>query len=114
MADWTYKPNYGQSVAADAPPTLQTKLDDGKVISRVKHTNAPEDWIETYSLSATEFNAAKAFYDARGRATSFTKLSYDDAGVFTTERTVRFDGPFSWIAIGPDWFDVTLKFTRHY
>jgi hypothetical protein len=114
MADWTYQPDYDQEVSDDSPPTLQTKLDDGKVISRVKHTNAPEDWTETYSLSGAQFDTAKAFYDSHGRATAFTKVSYDVYGTPAQERTVRFDGPWTWTRTGDDWFTVTLKFTRHY
>lgn len=114
MADWTYSPHYDQRIESGPPPTLQTKLDDGKVISRVKHPSAPEDWTEEYWFSGSQFDAAKAFFDARGVATSFTKVSYDLAGTPAFEATVRFDGPFAWQRSGQDLFVVTLKFTRHF
>ena len=114
MADWTYAPKMEVSISSGPPPTLQTTLDDGKVLSRVKHTNAPEDWSEEYWFTGAQFDTAKAFYDARGTATSFTKLSYDIYGTAATERTVRFDGPWQWQQVGPQAYIVTLKFTRHY
>jgi hypothetical protein len=114
MADWTYSPNFDQQVDSGPPVTLQTKLDDQKVISRVKSTNAPEDWSEVYAFTGAQFDTAKAFYDARGIATPFTKLSWDVAGTPAQERTVRFAGPWSWVRSGPDYFTVTLKFTRHF
>jgi len=114
MADWTYAPNIDQEVSAGPSPTLQTVLDDGKVLSRVKHANAPEAWSEEYWFTGAEFDTAKAFYDARGVSTSFTKVSYDLYGTPTQERTVRFAGPWAWKRSGEDFFVVTLTFTRHY
>lgn len=114
MADWTYAPRFDVNVTAAPPLTLQTTLDDGKVMSRVKHTNKPEDWAEEYWFDGPTFDTAKAFYDARGISTSFTKLGYDVYGTPTQERTVRFDGPWQWIQVGPRTYQVTLKFTRHY
>jgi hypothetical protein len=114
MADWTYAPNYDLHVEYGPPETLQTTLDDGKVISRVKHSNAPQDWSEVYSFTGAQFDTAKAFYTTKGIATSFTKLGYDVYGTPTWEQTVRFDGPWSWTQAGPNMFFVTLKFTRHY
>jgi hypothetical protein len=114
MADWTYAPQYDAGGEQEPPPTLQTKLSDKKVISRVKAAPADESWSEEFWLHGTEYDAAKAFYEARGVATPFTKLSYDLAGTPTTERSVRFDGPFSWRRSGPDLFIVTLRFVRNY
>jgi len=114
MADWAYSPDFDQRVEYGPNPTLQTKLDDGKVISRVKHSNLPEEWSEIYSFTGAQFDTAKAFYDARGIATSFTKISWDIYGTPAQERTVRFAGPWAWERSGPDYFTVTLKFTRHY
>jgi len=114
MADWAYQPQYSASVEDSPPPTLQTVLTDLKVISRVKGSNAPEIWSEEYWFTGTEFDAAKAFYDARGLATSFTKLSWDVYGTPTTEKTVRFASPFSWTREGQSFFVVTLRFTRHF
>jgi hypothetical protein len=114
MADWTYDPQFDASAESGPAPTLQTRMDDGKVISRVKHTNIPETWTETYWLTGAQFDTAKAFYDARGISTAFTKLGYDLYGTPTQERTVRFAGPWAWVRSGPDWFTVSLTFTRHY
>jgi hypothetical protein len=114
MADWAYAPQFNASVAAGPPPTFQTVLDDGKVISRVKHSNIPETWSEEYWFTGAEFDTAYAFYLTKGVATSFTKLSWDVYGTAAQERTVRFAGPFEWQRSGQDFFTVTLTFTRHY
>ena len=114
MADWTFAPEIDASAEWGPPPTLQTTLSDGKVISRQKHANAPETWEEEFKLSGSEFDTAKAFYESKGLITSFTKLSYDLFGTPTTERTVRFASPFAWTRAGEDYFIVRLTFTRHY
>jgi hypothetical protein len=115
VADWTYAPIIDDAAVESGPPvTLQTKLDDGKVISRIKHANIPERWTETYQFDGTTFDTAKAFYDARGIVTSFTKLSWDVYGTPTQERTVRFASPWSWQRSGQNFFTVSLTFERHY
>jgi hypothetical protein len=114
MADWPYAPQYGASVSAGPPPTAQTVLDDGKVISRVKNVNIPEGWSEEYWFTGAEFDAAYAFYLSKGIAIAFTKVSYDLYGTPTQERTVRFAGSWQWQRSGLDFFTVTLTFARHY
>jgi hypothetical protein len=114
MADWTFAPQFAMQQASGPPPTLQTVLDDGKVISRVKHTNSPETWTEEYLLTGAEFDTAKAFYDTKGVATSFTKVAYDVHGSPTTERTVRFNSSWSWQKLAPNVYKVSLVFVRHY
>jgi hypothetical protein len=114
MADWAYLPNYEATVTAPPPVTLQTVLEDQKVISRVKSLNALERWGEVYSFTKVDHDVAKAFFDAHGIATSFTKQSFDVGGTPTQERTVRFDGPWEITRVGDDWIDVALTFVRHF
>jgi len=114
MADWTYIPQFGHRVLYGPSPTLQTTLDDGKVISRIKHTNVPETWECEFWLTGSQFDTAKSFYDSHGVSTPFTMLVYDVAGTPLQERSVRFASEWSWRREGHDYFVVTLKFVRHY
>lgn len=114
MADWTYAPEMDASVSWGPAPTLITRLDDGKEIVREKHTNQPEEWTEEYKFDGAEFDAAKTFYDSKRNSTTFTKLSYDIYGTPTTERNVRFSGPFEWSRAGDAYFIVRLTFRRIY
>lgn len=114
MADWAYAPRFDAEIAFDPPPTLVTKLEDGKVVVRQKHSNADETWTEIYDFTGTEFDAARTFFATYGNLTSFTKVSYDIAGTPSQERTVRFAGPFKLTRSGQDWFTVEITFVRHY
>jgi hypothetical protein len=114
MADWAYYPQYDARWDLDTPPTLVTRLSDGKSIRRQKHANAPQTWQEEYWFRKTVHDTAKAIFVAKGRLTSFTKLSFDVGGTPTQEQTVYFAGPWSPQRSGDDLFVVTLTFERAY
>lgn len=114
MADFAFAPWYGAEIEGSPPPTLQTKLDDGKMISREKHANADEVWRERFPFSASQFDTFKAFYASHRLVVPFTKLSFDNGGAPTTEATVRFADKWRLVREGDDWFDVEVPFTRHF
>lgn len=114
MADFVLVPEFDAQIEGSPPPTLQTRLSDGKVISRVKHSNAERVWREQFKLTGAEFDAFVTFFDSKGVATAFTKLSYDVYGTPTQERTVRFAGPWQLVRAGLDFFIVDVAFVRHF
>ena len=112
MADWVYAPRYDARWEEEPPPTLITKLSDGKRIGRQENPSATLRWEEVYDFTGAEHDAAHAFYKARYLLTSFMKLSYTEAGTPTDEEAVYYDSAWRVVRAGEDWFIVSLAFEQ--
>jgi hypothetical protein len=110
MADWAYQPQYDARWQGTLPPTLVSKLSDGKTIRRQKHTATGKTWDEEYWFTGAEHDAAYAIFIAKGRLLSFTKLSWDIYGTPAQERTVYFASDWQVARSGLDFFTVSLTF----
>lgn len=115
MAIWTLGPDIDTppEISFGGPPTLVTKLSDGKEITRRKHANVGEVWRENYKATGAEFDAAFAIFATYGTDLPLTKLSYDLASAPTTERTVCFNS-FDLVRQGEDFFEFSVSWRRVY
>lgn len=94
-------------------PTLQTKLSDGKVISRTPSPNGPRRFRYEYWMTDAEFTTFLALYVARGIHTSLIIYSNADPASPNTEVTVRFAVPPS-VAPGLGNWVVTVDWVEHF
>lgn len=88
---WDYAPAK-QEIQREPPPTLITRLEDGKEIIRQKHSFSPRVFIETHHAVEATHKLMLDFLDTKGLSTTFDKYTYDsqDTSPAATTVSVRF------------------------